>query len=59
MAAALVVLAIVLSLLPWGAHSHAKEDPDYDAFLVQEHYDPDPETRAIPIRRGEQGGGGA
>ena len=53
---ALVVLAVVLSLLPWGARSHAKEDPDYDAFLAEEHYDPDPETNATPVRSGERRG---
>ncbi|WP_217182707.1 sodium-dependent transporter [Streptomyces sp. AC495_CC817] len=44
MVIALVVLAIGLTLLPWGARSHAKVDPDYDEFLAQEHHDPDPET---------------
>src|SRR5690606_29775260 len=47
MVIALVVLAVLLSLLPWSARSHAKDDPDYDEFLAEEHYDPDPETDTI------------
>lgn len=48
MVVALVVLGLLLSALPWGAHSHAKDDPDYDEFLESEDYDPDPETAAVP-----------
>lgn len=48
MVVALVVIGLLLSALPWGAHSHAKDDPDYDEFLESEDYDPDPETAAVP-----------
>lgn len=47
MVIALVVIGILLSLMPWSGRSHAKDDPDYDEFLVDEHYDPDPETGTI------------
>ena len=50
MSIGLVILAILLSLLPWNNRSHAKDDPDYDEFLIDEHYDPDPETGSIPIQ---------
>ncbi|MGM1017161.1 MAG: sodium-dependent transporter [Actinomycetota bacterium] len=49
MVIALVVLAVLLSLLPWSGRSQAKDDPEYDEFLVIEHYDPDPETGAIDV----------
>ncbi|WP_337002782.1 MULTISPECIES: sodium-dependent transporter [unclassified Microbacterium] len=48
MVVALVVLALILSALPWSARSHAKHDPEYDAFLAEEQYEPDAETSAIP-----------
>lgn len=44
MVIALVILALVLSVLPWSARSRAKDDPEYDAFLAEEDYAPDPET---------------
>ncbi|MFS0911961.1 sodium-dependent transporter [Microbacterium sp. 179-I 3D2 NHS] len=46
---ALVVIGVLLSLLPWSRRSHAKDDPDYDEFLVVEEYEPDPETGAVDI----------
>jgi len=49
MVIALVVLAILLSLLPWSHRSHAKDDPDYDEFLVEESYTPDAETGAVRL----------
>jgi len=49
MVIALVVLAILLSLLPWSRRSHAKDDPEYDEFLVEESYEPDAETGAVPL----------
>ena len=45
----LVVLAILLTLLPWSHRSHAKLDPDYDEFLVEENYAPDAETASIRL----------
>src|SRR5690606_7561798 len=45
----LVVLAILLSLLPWRRRSHAKDDPEYDEFLVDESYEPDAETGAVRL----------
>jgi NSS family neurotransmitter:Na+ symporter len=48
MVVALVVIGILLSLMPWSGRSQAKDDPDYDEFLEVEHYDPDPETGAVP-----------
>lgn len=53
----LVVLAFVLSLLPWSARSHAKDDPEYDEFLTDEQYDPDPETSSIPVQVAKKGAG--
>lgn len=57
MVIALVVGAVLLSLVPWSRRSHAKDDVEYDEFLAAEHYDPDPETNAVPVasteRRGE------
>lgn len=49
MVIALVVLAILLSLLPWSHRSHAKDDPDYDEFLVEEAYEPDAETGSVRL----------
>lgn len=49
MVIALVLLAILLSLLPWSHRSHAKDDPDYDEFLVEESYAPDAETGAVRL----------
>jgi NSS family neurotransmitter:Na+ symporter len=45
----LVVLALLLSALPWSGRSHAKDDPEYDEFLVEEHYEADAETSAIAV----------
>ncbi|WP_435749221.1 sodium-dependent transporter [Microbacterium sp. PMB16] len=56
MVIALVVFAILLSLLPWSKRSHAKDDPEYDEFLVDEHYDPDPETGAVPLQKPAENG---
>ncbi|WP_417554779.1 sodium-dependent transporter [Microbacterium sp.] len=49
MVISLVVLAILLSLLPWSRRSRAKDDPEYDDFLVEEAYAPDAETGAVRI----------
>lgn len=43
----LVILALVLSVVPWSGRSHAKNDPEYDEYLVEESYEPDAETGAI------------
>jgi len=59
MVIALVVIGILLSLMPWSGRSHAKDDPDYDEFLVDEHYTPDPETGAIEIAGTHEKGMGA
>jgi NSS family neurotransmitter:Na+ symporter len=59
MVVTLVVGAILLSLLPWSRRSHAKDDPEYDEFLVDEQYDADPETTAVPIHYPPQKGGDA
>ncbi|SIT67086.1 sodium-dependent transporter [Microbacterium sp. RU33B] len=59
MAIALVVIGVLLSLLPWSGRSHAKDDPDYDEFLAEEEYDPDPETGTIPIAQPQEKGAGA
>ncbi|MGF6822281.1 NSS family neurotransmitter:Na+ symporter [Microbacterium sp. ZKA21] len=56
MAIALVVFAILLSLVPWSSRSHAKDDDEYDEFLADEHYDPDPETAALRLPVAEQRG---
>lgn len=53
MVIALVIFAFLLSLLPWSGRSHAKDDPEYDDFLVDEHYDPDPETGAVHIQKSD------
>ncbi|WP_144794706.1 sodium-dependent transporter [Microbacterium paludicola] len=50
MVIALVVIAILLSLLPWSRSSHAKDDPEYDEFLVEEKYEPDAETGTIQVQ---------
>ncbi|MEJ1922151.1 sodium-dependent transporter [Microbacterium sp. KHB019] len=47
MVISLVILAVVLSLIPWSRRSHAKDDPEYDEFLVEESYEPDAETGTI------------
>lgn len=49
MVIALITLAILLSLLPWSGRSRAKDDPEYDEFLITEDYAPDPETTAVPV----------
>ncbi|MEV4669902.1 sodium-dependent transporter [Microbacterium sp. LWO12-1.2] len=49
MVIALVIIALLLSALPWGTRSHAKDDPEYDDFLEEESYQPDPETASIPV----------
>ncbi|AWB90488.1 sodium-dependent transporter [Homoserinimonas hongtaonis] len=49
MVVALVVLAQLLSLLPWSGRSRAKDDPEYDEFLAEERYDPDPETDTVRV----------
>ncbi|MBO0981673.1 sodium-dependent transporter [Microbacterium sp. SD291] len=59
MVISLVILAVLLSLLPWSGRSHAKDDPEYDEFLVAEQYEPDSETSAIPVPDAEQRGAGA
>src|SRR5690554_3695347 len=53
----LVVLALLLSLLPWSGRSRAKDDPDYDDFLTEEHYDPDPETDTVRVVTPPNSGG--
>jgi NSS family neurotransmitter:Na+ symporter len=57
MVVALVVLALLLSLLPWSGRSRAKDDPDYDEFLTEEHYDPDPETDTVRVVTPQNSGG--
>jgi NSS family neurotransmitter:Na+ symporter len=57
MVVALVVLALLLSLLPWSGRSRAKDDPDYDEFLTEEHYDPDPETDTVRVVTPQTSGG--
>lgn len=49
MVIALIVFAIILSLLPWSRRSHAKDDPEYDEFLVVENYERDAETGSIAV----------
>ncbi|MGX1793097.1 sodium-dependent transporter [Microbacterium sp. NPDC055312] len=46
---AIIVFAILLSLLPWSRRSHAKDDPEYDEFLDVENYEPDAETASIAV----------
>ncbi|KDA05027.1 transporter [Microbacterium sp. CH12i] len=55
----LIIFALLLSLIPWGAHSHAKDDPDYDEFLDEEHYGPDGETDTIRLPLSEEKGASA
>lgn len=57
-----IALAILLTLVPWSRRSHAKNDPEYDEFLVSESYEPDAETGSIRLpgdetRPGEQNRG--
>lgn len=61
MVISLVILGILLSLVPWRSRSHAKDDPEYDEFLVEEQYDPDPETDTIrmPLPTSQEKGTGA
>jgi len=56
MVIALVVIGILLSLMPWSGRSQAKDDPDYDDFLADEHYDPDPETGTIRTATSQEKG---
>ncbi|MGF2949018.1 sodium-dependent transporter [Microbacterium alcoholitolerans] len=49
MAIGLIVIGMLLSLLPWSRRSHAKDDPDYDEFLVEESYAPDTETGTVAV----------
>lgn len=49
MVIALVIIAFLLSALPWGRRSHAKDDPEYDDFLEEESYPADSETASIPV----------
>ncbi len=49
MVISLVILAVVLSLIPWSGRSHAKDDPEYDEFLTEESYEPDAETGTIRV----------
>jgi NSS family neurotransmitter:Na+ symporter len=58
MAIALIIIGILLSLLPWSGRSHAKDDPDYDDFLTDEEYEPDPETGTIRVQTPPQKGVG-
>ncbi|MBN7793571.1 sodium-dependent transporter [Microbacterium esteraromaticum] len=55
----LIVLAVLLSLLPWSSRSHAKDDPDYDEFLQVESYAPDSETGTVRLPDATQKGAGA
>ncbi|HWK76327.1 sodium-dependent transporter [Microbacterium sp.] len=52
MVISLVILAVVLSLIPWSRRSHAKDDPEYDEFLMEESYEPDAETGTIRTTEG-------
>ncbi|WCD93073.1 sodium-dependent transporter [Microbacterium sp. nov. GSS16] len=56
MVVAIIVFAIMLSLLPWSSRSHAKDDPEYDEFLVVEDYEPDAETGSIAVADARQKG---
>jgi NSS family neurotransmitter:Na+ symporter len=56
MVISLVVLSLLLSLLPWSGRSRAKDDPEYDEFLTNEHYDPDPETDTVRTPAGSTTG---
>ncbi|GGM40332.1 sodium-dependent transporter [Microbacterium saperdae] len=55
MVVALVLIALLLSALPWGTRSHAKDDPEYDEFLQEESYQADPETASIPLQTDRKG----
>ncbi|WP_406249024.1 sodium-dependent transporter [Microbacterium sp. M] len=57
MVIALVVFAVLLSVVPWSKRSHAKDDPDYDAFLADERYEPNPETAAMHLGAQAKGAG--
>ncbi len=46
----LIAGGVVLSLLPWSKRSHAKDDPEYDAYLADEGYEPDVETGLQGVR---------
>jgi NSS family neurotransmitter:Na+ symporter len=46
---AIIVFAVLLSLLPWSHRSRAKDDPEYDEFLVTENYEPDGETGSTAL----------
>jgi NSS family neurotransmitter:Na+ symporter len=59
MVIALVVVAVLLTLIPWSPRSHAKDDPEYDEFLSEEHYEADAETASIPIVGSDLKGGAA
>ncbi|MGB3376475.1 MAG: sodium-dependent transporter [Microbacterium sp.] len=56
MVTSLVILAILLSLLPWSRRSHAKDDPEYDEFLIEESYERDAETGAVTLPEGTSKG---
>lgn len=53
MVVVLIIGAVLLSLLPWSAKSHAKLDPEYDVYLAQEDYSPDSETGAVRLSEQE------
>ena len=54
MVALLIIGGVLLSLVPWSAKSHAKDDPGYDEFLVVEAYEPDTETGSVRVQKGAQ-----
>ncbi|UNK70339.1 sodium-dependent transporter [Microbacterium sp. H1-D42] len=56
MAIGLIIVGMLLSLLPWSRRSHAKNDPEYDEFLVEENYQPDTETGAVRLPDSTQNG---
>ena len=54
---AVIVLSVVLSLIPWGPNSKAKNDPEYAHFLKLEDYPKDTELiqgSSASHRKGEQ-----
>ncbi|REJ03969.1 sodium-dependent transporter [Microbacterium bovistercoris] len=55
----LVVVALLLSALPWKGRSRAKLDPEYDRFLAEEQYEPDAETGAVAVSTTAEKGAGA
>jgi len=59
MVIALVVIAVLLTLVPWSPRSHAKNDPEYDEFLAEEHYQADAETASMPTVGADPKGGAA